>query len=59
MASALAEELNTAVMIMNITANATPVNPNPRDERFIVVSFDSQIFARIDENKVMTRIPYY
>lgn len=31
----LAEVLNTAVNNINTTATATPVNPNPFDERFI------------------------
>ena len=35
----LAEELNTAVRIINKTATATPVKPNPLPERYIFVSY--------------------
>ena len=35
----LAEELNTAVKIINATATATPVRPKPFPERYMFVSY--------------------
>ena len=49
-----AEELKTAVTIISSTAIATPVNPNPFEERFIFVSY---CYITLRNAKVITQQP--